>query len=223
MTSQGESTGPAVIFDLDGTLADTLDDITDTMNAVFAGAGLAPVTQAGMRALIGEGLSVLIGRASGIDDPARVEELVGRYRPEYGKRMLNRTRLYPGIAAMLDVLAERETKMCVLSNKPHAFTAPMCEALLSGWPFVRWMGHCDGGPRKPDPGGAMALAQVMGIDPAEMYFVGDSAIDVETGRNTGMRTIAVSWGFRERGELQAAGADHLVDSPDQIPPLVAAR
>lgn len=206
----------AVIFDLDGTLADTLDDITDAMNDVLAEIGREPVTPGRMRRLVGEGLSVLIERAAGIHDAPTVASLVQRYRPAYAARMLRRTRLYPGIEEALDGLTGAGVPMCVLSNKPHDFTAPMCDALLSRWGFVRCLGHRDDGPRKPDPAGALELASAMARDPRDVFLVGDSDVDVETAHNAGMSSIAVTWGFRDREELSPVGPTHLVDRPAEL-------
>jgi len=221
MPANSPSATSGVIFDLDGTLADTLDDITDAMNEVFVEFGLPAVATTQMRAIIGEGLSVLMTRASHIDDPDLISKLVQRYRPAYDARMLRRTHLYPGVAAMLDALADRGVKMCVLSNKPHEFTTRICDVLLSPWPFVRCAGHREGGARKPEPAVALEMAREMRSVPPGMYFIGDSAIDVQTGRNAGMRTIAVTWGYRDRDELLAADPTHLVDSPEQLPRLIS--
>lgn len=206
----------AVIFDLDGTLADTLDDITDAMNEVLAEIGRAAVPADRMRGLIGEGLPVLVEHATGIDDPAVIESLVKRYRPVYTKRMLERTRLYPSIGVVLDSLTEAGCKMCVLSNKPDYFAAPMCSALLSRWPFVRCIGHRDGVQRKPAPEAALNLAEAMGHAPEDVYLVGDSAIDMMTAHNAGMKAVAVTWGFRDRENLLAAGPAHLVEQPMEL-------
>lgn len=206
----------AVIFDLDGTLADTLEDITDAMNDVLAEIGREPVTPGRMRRLVGEGLPVLIERAAGIDDAKTVASLVQRYRPAYAARMLRRTRLYPGIDEALDALAGAGASMCVLSNKPHYFTEPMCDALLSRWGFVRCLGHRNDGPRKPDPAGALELAQAMTRVPQDVFFVGDSDVDVQTAHNAGMPSIAVTWGFRDRDELTAARPTHLVHRPADL-------
>jgi len=211
---------PAIIFDLDGTLADTLDDITDAVNELLGAIGRPLVKTDDMRGLIGEGLPILIQRASGISDSDVIAELVDRYRPVYTSRMLRKTRLYPGIEGLLDALTAADVAMCVLSNKPHVYTLPICDALLSRWPFVRCCGHTDGYQRKPDPTKAVELAGAMGRKPCDTMFVGDSTVDIATARAAGMRSVAVTWGFRRRAELLAAEPDQLIDEPMALVNLV---
>jgi phosphoglycolate phosphatase len=210
----------AVVFDLDGTLADTLEDITNAMNEVLVEIGHSTVTLDNMRGLVGEGLSVLIERATGITDADEVALLVKRYQPAYASRMLHHTRLYPRIDAALDALTGAGVSMCVLSNKPHYFTGPMCDALLSEWDFVRCLGHRDGHPRKPDPAAALELVAAMSRKPRDVFFVGDSAVDIKTAHNAGMPSIGVTWGFRDRDELVAAGAAHLVNTPAELAEVI---
>ena len=216
MTSTQPATTPGVIFDLDGTLADTLADITDSINIAFAQAGLEPVTLGRIRALIGEGLTNLLRRASGLEDPERLASLVEAYRSVYRNRMLCRSRLYPGIEALLDKLTERHVPVAVLSNKPDEFTVPICAALLSAWPVVMARGSVEEALKKPDPTVALDLAKLMQRSPAEIFFVGDSTVDIQTGQCAGMTPIAVTWGYRDRPELEAAGPAWVVESPSEL-------
>jgi len=216
MTSTPATKTPGVIFDFDGTLADTLADITDSINITFAQAGLAQVSLVRIRALIGEGLTNLLRRASGLEDSTQLADLVEGYRRVYRNRMLCRSRLYPGVDAMLDALVERNTPIAVLSNKPDEFTVPICAALLSAWPIAAVRGSVDEPLKKPNPAVALDLAARMDRAPADVFFVGDSSVDIETGRNAGMTSIAVTWGYRDRPELEAAGAAHIVESPSEL-------
>jgi len=209
-----------LIFDLDGTLIDTLDDIADSLNLVLEESGSARLSRMHVRSIIGEGLTNLIRRASGVDRQEELARLVSRYRTIYRERMFLHTRPYPGIADVLDALAERRIPMCVLSNKSHEFTVPMCEKLLSKWSFVRVIGATDEASRKPDPRNAIEMARAMELDPHQVWFVGDSNVDVQTGRNAGMRTVAVTWGLRDRQELREAKPYALVDDPMQIVHIV---
>ncbi len=202
-----------VMFDLDGTLADTLDDITDSLNAAFDACGYAPLTSGKARQLIGAGLSTLLQRASNETDAQRLDELVHRYREEYRRRLMERTRLYDGIPDLLDTLTARNTIMAVLSNKPDEFTAPICSALLGRWSFVRFQGSLPDTPRKPDPTLALQLCKDMGLAPGDVVFVGDSDADVDTARNAGMIAVGVTWGFRDRAHLVAAAPDVVVETP----------
>ena len=207
---------PAIIFDLDGTVVDTLDDITDALNAVFAEFDYAPIDRRSARSLIGEGLAVLLQRASGETNEDRIRELVQRYRAIYRTNMFRRSHLYEGVPRLLDALAARGTPMCVLSNKPDEFTVPICEALLSRWPFIKFQGSLPDAPRKPDPTLALRLCGLMNRQPDEVMFIGDSDIDVQTARNAGMRSLAVTWGFRDRAQLIAAQPDAVVDRPGEV-------
>lgn len=210
-----------VIFDFDGTLAHTLDDIASAVNEVLVQFRFAPLDVDAIRAMIGNGLAVLLQRASGSDDSAIVGAMVDQYRPVYLANMLNATRLYDGVASMLDGLADAEVPMSVLSNKPHEFTVPLCDSLLARWPFVCLEGADDRFAKKPDPARALHICARMGVSPPGCLFVGDSAVDIMTGHNAGMSSIAVTWGYRDRAELTGAEPMRLVDNPDQLAAMLA--
>lgn len=205
-----------VIFDLDGTLADTLGDITATLNVVLNSAGRQALAPSDVRPMIGLGLANLLGLALGIDDETARDVLVEQYRVEYKRRLLELTRLFPRIDAVLNMLQAASVPMCVLSNKPTEFALPICDALLADWPFVRCTGPVEGMARKPDPELALQLATQMDREPGEVYFVGDSAEDIETATNAGMTSIAVTWGYREREQLRQANPDHMVNDADAL-------
>jgi phosphoglycolate phosphatase len=205
-----------VIFDLDGTLADTLDDITDSINVAFERVGVEPVTRERIRGAIGEGLRNLLRRTAQIDEPDQLETLIESYRVVYRERMLVRTRLYPGISNMLDGLVRLGVPMSVLSNKPDEFTVPICQTLLSRWSFVRFRGSQKEAERKPDPTLARRLAEEMRRAPANVFFVGDSSVDVLTGRAAGMTPVAVTWGYRARTAVELSAPTHWVDQPEQL-------
>ncbi len=216
MNANGDRLAPGVIFDLDGTLADTLDDITDSINEVFWQIEHPAVSRQRIRLLIGESLANLLRQASGINDPDVLADLVGRYRGVYVNRMLNKTRLYPGVEPMLDALVESRVPMCVLSNKAYEYTDPICNALLARWPFVRFRGSRQDDSRKPDPTVALELAKEMQRPPPQVYFVGDSSTDIVTARNAGMVPVAVTWGYRDRDDLESACPAHYVDHPVRL-------
>jgi phosphoglycolate phosphatase len=203
---------PAVIFDLDGTVADTLDDITGAVNYALEHTLREPLHRDAVRPMIGDGLPALMSRAAGTQEPPMVEFLVRRFQEHYDEHHLKTTRLYGDRAGML---------MAILSNKPHTFTLLICDELLDPWPFAAIMGALEGLPGKPDPAGALSLAEAMKRDPADVFLVGDSAIDVNTAKAAGMRSVAVTWGFRDRDELVAADPDHVVDHPDELARVLA--
>jgi len=212
----------AVLFDLDGTLLDTLDDIADSANTVLGRRGYATHAVDDYRFLVGDGVVKLIERSLPAD--AMSEELVERcvheMREEYGHRWNAKTRPYDGVTEMLDGVVERGAKLAVLSNKPHGFTVMCVEGLLAGWSFdaVAGQGHGRGRgfPHKPDPAGALELARRMGVGPEGIVFLGDSGVDMQTAVNAGMYPAGATWGFRPREELTGAGARELLDRPEDL-------
>lgn len=205
-----------LIFDLDGTLADTLDDITNSINDSFTQAGFEPVTRNRIRTLIGYGLRDLLKNAHRSCDENVLTTLIDGYCSIYRERMLQQTRLYAGVAEFLDHLTASNIPLAVLSNKPDEFTVPICESLLSRWPFVRFRGSSEAWPKKPEPTTAIQIAEEMDCKPECVFFVGDSAVDIETAKNAGMKSIAVTWGYRELDELQAANPDFYIHKPSEL-------
>lgn len=211
-----------VIFDLDGTLVDSLGDIHECLNLALRALGLPGRNAREVRLMIGEGIRHLFRRAAETDDEATIEAMRRIYEPAYREQMLLDIHPYPGVLAVLDELTRRHVPMCVLSNKNHEFTAAITAAFAGPERFVRVEGSREGAPRKPDPTIALSMATAMARTPAHVYLVGDSATDVRTARNAGMRAIGAAWGYRGREELIAAGADHVIDHPSQIPEIVFA-
>ncbi len=212
----------AVIFDLDGTLLDTLADLANCMNAVLAASGYATHPETAYRYFVGEGMEMLVQRT--LPPSCRGDEEVAArladMRTEYGKRWAETSRPYDGVPEMLDGLAERRVPVAVLSNKPEEFTCLTVQTLLPRWNFAEVRGMRADTPAKPDPAGAIAVAGSLGIDAAQTVYVGDTATDMKTGTSAGMYTVGVTWGFRERDELVAHGAHRIIDSPDQLMDLV---
>lgn len=219
----------ALIFDLDGTLADSLADIGGAMNRVLARFGLPPQPLDHYRQYVGEGAEVLVRRtfvtASGKDwktstdvtgFPKPLAELTDAYRAEYAALEHEASKPYPGIDAMLDGVVARRRRMAVLSNKRDDFTKHLVAHRFARWPFVEVRGEQDGVPRKPNPIAALELALALNVLPERIGFVGDTPIDVLTAKNAGMVSIAVTWGFRSREELTAAGAKLFLDRPEDL-------
>ncbi len=203
-----------VIFDLDGTLLDSLADIGGAMNDALAARGWPTHPIAAYLRMVGDGIEMLARRAApGGED---VTALVDQYRARYQERMEQETKPYEGIAAMLDGLHGRGVAMAVLSNKRDDFTVELVKRQLPKWPFVEVRGERHGVPRKPDPAAALDLARALKLKPEEIAFVGDTPIDVKTALAAGMLPVAVEWGFRTRDELTAAGARHVVSRPEQL-------
>lgn len=215
----GASSIQAVIFDLDGTLVDSLEDIAAALGGALNDAGLATPPIELVRGWIGDGAHSLVRRA--VDGRADVDAVLASFRERYRAKPIVHTRLYDGLAAALDELAAPGRSFAVLSNKPHELTRTIADRLLGAWPFAAVFGQRPGMPLKPDPMAALVAADELGVTPARCAFVGDSAIDVETARAAGMRSVAVAWGFRERAELEAAQPDAIVDNPRQLPAAMA--
>lgn len=209
----------AVIFDLDGTLLDTIEDLTDSMNAALARMGLPGRSIAECRNLVGDGLDTFVRRAlpDGVrDDPAAAARLKDLMRGEYRLRGKDKTRPYVGITDLLDELARRGTRMAVLSNKPHDSTGTIVRHFFPSWRFDPVFGARDGVPVKPDPAGALEIARAWGLAPAEIAYVGDTNTDMQTAAAAGMFACGALWGFRTAAELAANGANVLLEKPAEL-------
>jgi phosphoglycolate phosphatase len=212
----------AVLFDLDGTLLDSLRDIADSMNAVLEGRGYETHPVDAYRHFVGEGMERLVHRTlpPSSHGPEEIEARLQDLRKQYGRRWADTTRPYDGIEALLDGLVERGLPLAVLSNKPDDFTRQMVERLLPRWTFSAVRGMRPDTPAKPDPAGALAIAAQIGVAPPACVYVGDTSTDMQTGRAAEMITVGVSWGFRDRDELQASGAHRVIDAPGQLLALI---
>ncbi len=214
----------AVIFDLDGTLLDTLDDLADSANEALTTAGLPTHPVDSYRTFVGEGINVLVQQ---IIPPERCDDdtlakVILLYRAAYGKRWNRKTVPYPGIVEMLSTLKSRGILMAVLSNKPQAFTTLCIDHHLRGHAFHPILGQRESVPRKPHPAGALEIAATLSVAPGECLFIGDTKIDMETAVRAGMIPIGVSWGFRPVEELTGNGARQIVHSPAEIVALCGA-
>ena len=212
----------AALFDLDGTLLDTLDDLANSTNAVLERAGFPAHPNAAYKVFVGEGLRRLIERAlpEGSRDDVTVASTMDAMRKEYGGRWAEKTQPYDGIGSMLDRLQELDVRMAILSNKPDDFTKMCVAKLLSGRGFEIVMGARDGVPPKPDPAGAVEIASRMGLAPDEFLYLGDTNTDMQTATGAGMFAVGALWGFRDEAELREAGAQEVVRSPAEVASLM---
>lgn len=195
---------PLVVFDLDGTLIDSKQDLADSTNAVIASYGAAPLPVEQVAALVGEGARVLVTRAlqaAGLDAEASASEALNRFRQAYAERMTRATRPYEGIVGVVQQTATR-AHLAVLSNKPDAPTHQLLDAFALAR-YFRWViGGDSTFPRKPDPAGLRYIMGEAEATPEETLFVGDSMIDIQTGRNAGVRVCVALYGFgKARGDL----------------------
>lgn len=223
----------ALIFDLDGTLIDSLQDIADAMNRVLTARQLPGHSYAEYKEFIGRGLKNLVERCLPADQ--QNEELLASCHEalirEYSKHFVVKTDLYPGIRELLEQLslkyagqrqssqAARESRlfpMAILSNKTDEITQLIAQQLGLTAYFDLIMGATPRFPRKPDIQSSLYLAEQLGCTPAEVLYIGDSGVDMQTAKNAGMIALGVSWGFRSRQELLDNGADYVLDTPAEI-------
>jgi phosphoglycolate phosphatase len=213
----------AVIFDLDGTLLDTIEDLTDSMNAALVRLGHPARTIAECKQLVGDGLETFVRRAlppAAADDPRERTRLRELMMMEYRDRSTLKTRPYPGVPDLLDALAARNVPAAVLSNKPHDSTLAVMEHYFSRWSFRAIFGARDGVPVKPDPAGALEIARILGLAPANIAYLGDTNTDMQTATGAGMYGVGALWGFRTAGELLANGAKVLIETPMDLMPIL---
>ncbi len=208
----------AVLFDLDGTLLDTLEDIADSANHVLAGRGFPTHPTKAYREAVGQGARQLIINIlpDANRDPDTIRICLDAFLRDYGQNWKRKTKPYAGVTELLDALKTRGIEMAVLSNKPAEFTVKCINELLSGWTFDAVIGASDDRPGKPDPAGAFEIAGRLKIPPEEFLFVGDSGIDMRTAVAARMFAVGALWGFRGREELLREGANVLLEHPREI-------
>jgi len=208
----------AVLFDLDGTLLDTIEDLTDSMNAVLGEHGYPRRTVAECKQFVGDGVEQFMRRAlpGGEADDARMADLIAVYRERYAGAWDRKTRPYPGVCQLLEELAAHRMPMAVLSNKPDATTRQAVGRFFPGVPFGEVRGARPTVPLKPDPTAAIAIAEGLGVAPRDMVLVGDTRTDMQTAGAAGMFPLGVLWGFRGRDELVAYGARQIADAPAEV-------
>ncbi len=210
----------AAIFDLDGTLVDSLLDIADALNETLVEHGRDPASLENVRQWIGDGLAQLCHRAWPEAEDARLAEFAREAGRRYQERCLVRTKAYPNIRRMLELLREAGVPLAVVSNKPEAMVRQVLEGLSLSEFFAEVRGYTAEEDKKPSPHHALAAAKRLQVPTSRVIFVGDSPVDIETARRAGMKSIGVTWGFRSRQELAAAGADLMADEPLEILHLI---
>jgi phosphoglycolate phosphatase len=215
---QRENGFRAVIFDLDGTLLNTLDDIGDSVNRMLVQYGFPTHTMDDYRRFIGSGIKMLVTRALPLEgrSDVMVDACVRRAREIYWENWNRKTRPYDGILDLLDALEEKALTKAVLSNKAHDFTVRYVNAYFDRWTFAAVRGQNDDFPAKPDPAAALDIARRIDTPPSAFLFVGDSAVDMQTATAAGMHAVGAAWGFRGRMELMANGCRTLATHPREI-------
>ena len=209
----------ACIFDLDGTLTDTLESLAYSVNETMKEMGMPQITTEQCREFVGNGAKVLIEKtlkASGDEKMTRFDEAYETYLRIFDKCCTYRVKPYPGIPEMLKEMKAQGLKLGVLSNKPDRQAVHVVEEIFGKNIFDHIQGQKDGVPRKPDPTAVLSIAAEFGSDPSETLYIGDSEVDGATGKAAGMDTVLVTWGFRSRYVLEAAEPYRIVDSTDEI-------
>ena len=208
----------AVVFDLDGTLLDTLSDIASSCNEALATLGFPGHAVEDYRGFIGDGIRTLVART--LPEPKRDDETVTRClalaKDAYGRRWNELTQPYPGIVELLDELSQRGIILAVLSNKPDDLTKSCIAQFFPAYNFAAVLGEQPGVPAKPNPSGALIICGTLSLRPSEILYLGDSAVDMETAHASGMFAVGALWGFRTQEELETSGAQVIVSHPSEV-------
>jgi phosphoglycolate phosphatase len=218
MQELNEMNFEAVLFDLDGTLLDTIADLTDSMNLALKRFGFPGHDVKACKMFVGDGVEMFAFRAlpENSRDQGMVEKCAFLMRQEYRKRWAKKTRPYEGIPELLDALTRKNLKMAILSNKPDDATKEMVAELLAKWRFHPVAGAQRSMPKKPDPTLALEISLQLRVSPERFLYLGDTATDMRTARGAGMFAVGVLWGFRSAEELMESGAHALVNHPTEV-------
>ncbi len=211
----------AVIFDLDGTLLDTVEDIAISCNFVLEHFSKSPLPVEDYNLILGQGSKQLfIDILPDLSEDKQIEAL-SVFEKHYAKQFDENTKVYTDINKVLTFLQVREIKMAVLSNKPNSFTKKCVFKYLRDWKFDAVYGIRDGIERKPNQAGVIEILKELHVEPNETLFVGDTKVDMLTAKNSNMNSIGVLWGFRDEKELVEHGATYIAKSPSDIIKIVA--
>lgn len=209
----------ACIFDLDGTLTDTLESLTYSVNGTLRELGFSDITSEQCKSFVGNGARYLIEQAlivSGDEKLVHIEEAMQAYGRIFKKNCTYKVAPYEGIVELLEALKASGVKLAVLSNKPHLQTIDVVKTFFGEDTFIYVQGQKEGVPRKPDPTAALRIADMMGIEPQECIYIGDSEVDVQMGNAAGMESVGVTWGFRTKEVLEQNNAKHTINVPSQL-------
>jgi phosphoglycolate phosphatase len=208
-----------IVFDLDGTLADTIEDIAASVNRVLSRFGLPCYNSDTYKRMVGDGFRTLIERClppTAVHDEVLFAEIFESATREYAAHCLEKTKPYPGMRSTLEALSRKGVRQAVLSNKPDDMSKAIVQALFGAVPFVAVWGNSPQRPRKPDPSAVLAICKIAGARPEHSLFVGDSGVDMKTARAAGMIGVAALYGYRSKEELEKAGADYFIEAPEAL-------
>lgn len=213
----------AVIFDLDGTLLDTLTDIAISCNYVLENYNKSPLPVEDYKLIVGQGASQLFKDLLPTLSKDEQNDALALFEKHYAKQFSKNTKIYEDINKVLTFFQVRDVKMAVLSNKPNSFTKKCVMKYLNNWKFDAVYGIRDGIPRKPAATGVVEILKELDVEPNEVLFIGDTKIDMITAKNANVDSIGVLWGFRERKELVENGAKFIVKNPIEIIKLISTK
>ena len=209
----------AVIFDIDGTLIDTQYDIWLYLNKVLEDHNCLLVDYEDVSSIVGWGLQDAVYKALP-ENLKNNEKLVAEYADElisaYAENPVVKSAFYPGIEALLSEIEKKGIKMGVFSNKAHPVTSRIADIIFKGRYFTNVRGAVEGTPKKPNPDGALLVAEALGTERERILYVGDSDVDHKTAVNAGMFTVSVLWGYRSRKQLEEAGAVNFIEKPGEL-------
>jgi len=206
-----------IIFDLDGTLIDSLKDIAINCNIVLETLGYKTHELNDYKNFVGDGAKILVKNALPKDiSNEQLEIALELFKEVYEKNLHHNTHLYDGIEQLLQTLVFKNYKLAILSNKPHKFTNLYAQKLISHIPFVDIVGQKDEVPKKPDPFAALQIASKFQLRPSDILFIGDTPTDMKTAKNSNMIAVGVAWGFRSVDELINNGADYIIKTPAEL-------
>ena len=209
----------AIFFDLDGTVVDSLQDIVDAVNHTMRHFHLPEHTPQALKPHLGWGVGHLMRAILPDHTDAQVEEVLDHYRPYYARHAGDKTCPFPGVLPMMARLKADGLALGILSNKPDAAVQPITERWFADLVCLS-VGEREGVRRKPEPDMVVSAAERLGIPLDRCLYVGDSEVDVDTARNTGIDCVCVTWGFRTREQLVQAGAEHIIDAPEELTAFV---
>lgn len=201
-----------IIFDLDGTLIDSIEDIGDSLNRTLNKLGLREYSKEDYKQMVGGGFRNLVEKAVA----SNVDQVLEGFQLEYSRGYLNKTKPYEGIINLLDQLVERKILIAINTNKYEEFIGSIVDKYFSDYNFVDIIGFNERIELKPSPMGAEIILDKMGLRREEILYVGDSSVDIETAKNAGLKSVGVDWGFRGKEELESFGADYIALEPSDI-------
>ena len=205
-----------VIFDLDGTLLDSIEDIASSMNKVLESLQLPTHKIEDYKHFVGGGVDILVENALSNQSKEIKDEVIKRFKIEYDGKLHSKTLPYDGIYQLLDELKKLDINLAVLSNKPHEFTVSYVNHFFKDYNFKEIHGQKKDVPKKPDPKAAIDIVKCLDSSCENTYFIGDTKIDMQTAKSANMTAIGVLWGFRDEKELRDFGADFIVSNPLEI-------